>query len=92
MREIYTKKMLGEGLLNEILRGKDIDSIANWAYRTYSETSYEFESEIVDIIMSLVAMLEGPEFEYTHEELREIANKLITEEENKIALNDTCQS
>jgi hypothetical protein len=58
--------------------------VAKWAESIYSNHCRELSSELDDVIMALSMMEHGPEFEYTEEELKLLAEKLIDNEENAL--------
>jgi len=73
-----TLNKLGSELLDRLDDGADILAIAQWAHSLYlnpdTDTS---DGEVLEEIMRLIAMEEGPEFEYSRVELREMANALM---------------
>ena len=66
---MYTKKQFGLELEQELIKKFDVIHISRWAFKKYLKLDLESEKGVDDIIMTLVAMEEGPEFEYTKEEL-----------------------
>ena len=73
----YAAADFGNELYAELDRGYDSVRISRWAMATYMQHS-GFTDALLDIeIMRIVAMEEGPEFELTEEQLREIAQRLI---------------
>jgi hypothetical protein len=50
--------------------------ISRWAYELYLDRIRKFEPGLESVVVDLVLMEEGPEFEYTIEELYALANRL----------------
>jgi len=69
----YSKQQFGKELLEELDKGFNITRIARWAFSVRLEHCREFETGLDDVVMSVVAMEEGPEFEYSESELRSMA-------------------
>jgi hypothetical protein len=79
----YSKKEIGVMLKNELNKGYDIKRISNWAediFFNIPEGSIEHDN----ILRHLLLMDAGPEFEYSEEELKLLAEMLINEEEDPI--------
>ena len=78
---IYTHQDFGRELLAEIDKDYDTIRLAKWAFSKYMDPEVKVEdSKVDDAMMTIVAMEEGPEFEYSEAELREFAQKLIAGE------------
>lgn len=73
----YSKKEIGEGLLEELNKGYDIERISNWAGDLYISMEDNQSPELNDLLHHIFMMDAGPEFEYPAQELRLLANKLI---------------
>jgi len=85
----YSKKEIGELLRKELNKGYNIERISNWAYDLYTFSPDEVSAEIDDILRHIFIMDAGPEFEYTEQELRLLAELLINEVEDPIKqIND----
>ena len=86
----YSKKEIGEDLKKELNNGYNIARISNWAYNLlYIKVRDQPLSEISSILRDISVMDAGPEFEYTEQELRLLAEMLINEEEDPIKqIND----
>lgn len=86
----YSKKEIGEELKKELVNGYDIARISNWAYNLlYIKVRDQPLPEISSILRDISVMDAGPEFEYTEEELRLLAEMLINEEKDPIKrIND----
>jgi hypothetical protein len=72
-----TKKEMGEMLKWEILNNFSVKKIANLAYEIFINSRGNLSPEARDILQSIFLMEAGPEFEFSKEELIELANKLI---------------
>jgi hypothetical protein len=75
----YTKKDFGIELKEQILKGNDCYRISKWAFEIYINKGLTIENDLDPIILQLVVMEEGPEFEYTNQELSLLADLLINE-------------
>lgn len=88
----YSKKKLGIALKEELNQGYNIERISNWADDLFISMRSERSSELEDILRYIFLMDAGPEFEYTEQELRLLAELLIKEEEDPIKkINDLKQ-
>ena len=75
----YTTKQLAEDLTKKLDAGLAPSDIAKWAYEVYLARCLDLiDDGSRQALMKLFAMSEGPEFEYTHEELRQMVDKLRT--------------
>ena len=79
---MYTKKEFGKELKIKVCNKEDLISIAHWAYSLYLDK--DVEDNLNDIFLALSTMEEGSEFEYSYEELEEIADRLIAGEDVKL--------
>ena len=80
----YTKTQIGHELLDILNMGYDIHKISNWADAISINLNSKESQELDDILQRILIMDAGPEFEYTENELRLIAKKLILNENNPI--------
>ena len=80
--KILSKKKLGIDLKNLLSSSYDIRRIASWAY-DLSLNYEEIPTELEEILENLSFMEVGPEFEYTEEKLRRLAERLIEEGEKE---------
>jgi hypothetical protein len=86
---MYTSQKFGEDLELILNQSYDVIKIARWAEHVYTIHCRELSPELDDIIMALSAMEHGPEFEYTEQELKLLAELLINEVEDPIKqIND----
>jgi hypothetical protein len=81
---IFTKRDLGKKLKEQIVSGRNANQIGKWAYSIFFENCRELEPELKEILEVLLLMENGPEFEYTEQELRLLAELLINEVEDPI--------
>ena len=82
----YSKKEIGEELKCELGKGYNIERISNWADSLYFSSRGNFSKELDDILRHIFIMDAGPEFEYTEQELRSLAELLINEEKDPIKI------
>ena len=76
----YSKKEIGENLKKELDKGYNIERISAWACDLlYIKMRNRPSPEIGDILDRISLMGAGPEFEYTEQELRLFAERLINE-------------
>ena len=83
---MYTKKDIGQGLKQQLLQKKTAEEIGAWAVAEYYENvlNIDSESDIRSFLLHLGTMEEGQQFEYTYEELNNIADRLIAGEDVKL--------
>jgi hypothetical protein len=67
-----TRTSFGQALAAELDKEYDVKRIARWAYEIFLDTR-EFDHGLRDQILSIVAMEQGKEFEFTLEELRNLS-------------------
>ena len=72
----YTRRDFGKDSMAELEKGYDVVGLSRWAMSVYMKRCHETEAKLDKIIMSIVAMEEGPEFEFSEQELRQMANEL----------------
>lgn len=75
----YTAQNFRNELETELHKGYDVVRIARAAFQAYHEHVGEIGPELKTKIFQIVAMEEGPEFEFTEEELWQFA-ELLKEE------------
>lgn len=80
----YSKKEIGELLINELNKGYNIERLSNWADELFFSIRGKRSSEIDEILRHIYIMDTGPEFEYSEKELRMLAEMLINEVPNFI--------
>jgi len=73
----YTKMDFEASFKQEMAKGYDMIRVARWAHREYLEHGPEFEPGLLPVIMQLIAMEEGPEFEMTENEVRAFINEKL---------------
>ena len=74
----YTAKTLSDSLRRELDNGYDVVRIAQVAFRIYQEYGRELTPDLDGIILQLMAMEEGPEFEFSENELRVLIEELAS--------------
>ncbi len=77
MTMIYTKKRLGLELNSRLVAGFSLITISKWALKLYSENELEFEDNVEDTILKLIAMDEGSESIHVREDLQRLADTLF---------------
>ena len=75
--EITSRVQFGEALKRYVLEKKNIENIGNWIFSLESDGLGDGDKVFRELLYGLSMMAEGPEFEYSYEELLEIAEDLI---------------
>lgn len=75
----YSKNEIGKALRDELNKGYNIERISNWADELSISMRDKRSPEIDDILRHIYIMDAGPEFEYTEQELRLLAELLVQE-------------
>jgi|694.fasta_scaffold131846_4 hypothetical protein len=73
----YTRQNFGKELLERLAATSDPVALARWAYSKYMEHLRELEPGLKALIMKLVVMEEGPEFELTKDQLDDFVRTLL---------------
>ena len=73
----YTKKRFGAELILALERGYDIHKLSEWADEIRYKHIEELDPELKGIIEDLSSMNLGKQFEYTKQELIDLAVNLI---------------
>ena len=81
---MYSKSQFGKELKEKLLMKKTPAKIGHWAYLVYWEHIKEIDSELEDLLLALNTMEDGQEFEFSYEELHNIADDLIAGKDVKI--------
>ena len=77
-----TRKEFAEELKRLVDKKENMQQIALWIHKVYvSYYDNDKDSKFYDILYNLMMMDAGPEFEYSYEELRNIADRLIAGED-----------
>ena len=71
-----TAKELSSVLRAELDKGYDVVRVSRVAFQLYQEHGIELTPDIDEKLLQLMAMEEGPEFEYSEDELRALAEEL----------------
>ena len=79
---VFSKRDFGEELKAMISSGKNARQIGKWAHSIFFNYCRELNPELREIIETLLMMEEGPEFEYTEQELRLLAELLVNNEKD----------
>ena len=74
----YTKKQFGNELEQQVKSHYDIKKLSHWAYGIYLKYCNEFETGLYSIVMDIVTMAEGYEFQMSEDEILELVKKLET--------------
>jgi hypothetical protein len=80
----YTCKQLGKELQEELKKGYNIVRISRWAFNIFYNHTRELNFTQRNVLEELFRMEDDPQFEYTEQELRLLAELLINEEEDPI--------
>lgn len=75
---MYTKVQFGLDLKEMLKKTKDPYEIGKWAFSTYWEHVTDLEHGVRAIALTLNTMEDSSEFAFTHTELEQIANDLIS--------------
>lgn len=78
----YTKQNFASELREQLRFGWDVVRIARWAHAVFMEHARDLEPGLQPVIMKVVAMEEGPEFELTKRELETLAETLAASSTN----------
>lgn len=74
---MYTKSQFGIELEQEMKKKLGIVHLSRWAFGKYIELDrIKYEEGLDEIVMKIVVMEEGPEFEYTEEGLEKLVADL----------------
>jgi len=72
----YTRKEFGARLRAQLSIDYDVVKVARWAHQQYLDHCRELDGDLVNEMMRIIAMEEGPEFELTGQEIQAIADEL----------------
>lgn len=72
----YSKKQFSKDLKQEIQKGFDVARIAQWAYMLSIDRYREIPSDLDKVIQQVAVMGEGEEFEFSEDELIQLADEL----------------
>lgn len=73
---IIGKREFGRMLVEKISETSDIVKISRWAYKLYLENVRNVDSDVKDLLLDIGRMEDAKEFEYSMDELLEIARSL----------------
>lgn len=77
----YTSKQFGLDLKKQLQHSFAVHEISQWAYLLGIDKHREIDSDLDKIIQQIAVMSEGPQFEFSEQELLDLANSLIANEE-----------
>jgi hypothetical protein len=83
MTEAYTRRSLGIDLQRLLREQPSVQAIARWAHLAYLDLR-ERDADVNDVLMSLIAMDEGPEFELPLAVLDDLAHALVVGDEASV--------
>lgn len=72
----YTRKDFGARLKEQLAGHYDVVKVARWAHTEYLTHCKELDADLVDEMMRIIAMEEGPEFELPEPEIQSLADQL----------------
>jgi len=72
----YTEQILATELEDIIKDGIDIVKISKLAFNIYHNHRQDLPTRLDEILLQLMAMEEGPEFEMSHQEICELIQRL----------------
>ena len=81
---MYTRQQFGKELKDKIRKKIPIEKIGEWSFLMFHYNLGEIDHDFEEILLRINLMQEGPEFEYSYEELEKIADDLILGKEVKI--------
>lgn len=73
----------GIELKKRIRRKQSVEEIGRWAYSFYFNNTEQNDSDFDNLLLTLGAMEDGPEFAFSYEDLEKIADSLIISEDVK---------
>ncbi len=82
--KIYSKKEFGLELKEKIKNRENLARIGRWAFSVFRDNFHNIDNDFKELLKDLSSMEDGPEFEYSYEELNRIADKLIAGENVKL--------
>lgn len=88
----YTNKRLGIELKAQLERGFNISRLSKWAYGLFYDHRRELNPNLKNILKDLSRMEDDPQFEYSEQELRLLAELLIKETNDPIKQIDELKS
>lgn len=82
---MYTKAQFGKDLKKKLLMNLEPSKIGRWVYLVYWEyINKNIDPELENLLLTLNTMEDGPEFEFSYEELHKIADDLIAGKDVRI--------
>ncbi|WP_116964013.1 hypothetical protein [Fastidiosibacter lacustris] len=71
-----SKAKFGKMLANKLQETTDVVALSRWSYAIFLDCQREVEPNLRDLLLDLIRMEDAPEFEYSVEELRKLAQDL----------------
>lgn len=81
---VYTKKQIAKELKQKVIHRETASKIGKWAHDMHLEKITDTNILFNQLLLDLGAMSLGPEFEYSYEELNDIADRLIAGQDVKL--------
>lgn len=75
------KVLFGKKLKRKAILKTPVEQIGAWAFSFYWNNIETTDSSFEDLLLTLNTMELGPEFEFSYEELEDIADRLIVAED-----------
>lgn len=76
-----TKRDFGQMLMAKLETTTDVVTLSRWAYQMYLNNSRSLEPGLKDVLLDLGRMEDSSEFEYSIEELFDMARVMISDGE-----------
>lgn len=71
-----SKVEFGKMLAKKINETNDLVTLSQWSYEIFLDYQRDVEPSLRDLLLDLTRMEDGPEFEYSIDELRRLAKEL----------------
>ena len=81
---LFTKQDFGKFLLQAIEKSTNVQEVSRQTYELYLDHGRNFEPGLYEIVQGIMLIELGSEFQYSFEELSEMAIKLIQSEQRAI--------
>jgi hypothetical protein len=78
------RQQFGKELQSQLSKGFDVVKISRWAYQVYSNNCRNIDPDMREILEYLFSMEDDPQFEYTEQELKLLAQKIINNEKDPL--------
>lgn len=74
---MYTKSNFGSDLKEKVIKREKLINIGIWAYSVYLDWPDIKDDDFIDLLLELSTMELGEDFAFTHDDLEQIADRLI---------------